>query len=66
MAASSIAENAVSGHGRRRLDHNDAVKNQVPKRERSSKSQGWGRGGPGWSGCHSRVLDYVELGDVND
>ncbi len=66
MASAGVAENSVSGHRRGRLDHDDAVKNQVPERERSSKAQGWGRGSPGWSGCHSRVLDYVELGNVND
>ena len=43
VASAGIAENAISGHGRGGLDHDDAVQNQVPKRERSAKAQGRGR-----------------------
>jgi hypothetical protein len=67
MAPTSIAEYPVGGHGRRRLDHDDAVKNQVPKRERSAKPQAWRGGGSstGRSSFHSRVVD-AEESDVNE
>ena len=44
VSSAGVAENAVGGHGRGGLDHDDAVQNQVPKRQRSAKpGSGGGR-----------------------
>ena len=50
VSLAGVAEYAISGHGRRGLNDDDAVKNQVPKRERSAQT---------WSGmgsCRGRVF----------
>src|SRR6185312_12173455 len=65
VTLASVTEHAISGHGSRRLDDDNAVKNQVPKRERSTKPQAGG-GRSVRSGFHSRVLDYAGAANVND
>ncbi len=44
MPVSAIADHSKQGHGCNRLDDNDAVNDQIPKRERTSEA-GYGRGG---------------------
>ena len=39
MSLPGVAEHAVSRHGRGRLNDDDAVKNQVPKRERAAQAR---------------------------
>ena len=66
MTLAGIAEYAISRHGGGRLDDDDAVKDQVPKGERSAKPHVGGGSGAGWSGFHSRVLNYAACSPVND
>ena len=40
MALAGVAEDSIRGHGRRGLDHNDAVHDQIPERERSPQARG--------------------------
>ena len=66
MSPGLLADDAVNRHRCGRLDDDDAVKNQVPKRERSAEARAGGGSSVRRSGCHSRVLDYAEAGNVND
>src|SRR5580658_8045696 len=50
----AIAAHAEHGQRRDRLNHDDAVKDQVPKSESSPQACG----SASRSGCHVRVLDY--------
>jgi hypothetical protein len=47
MSLAGVAENSICRHGRGGLDDDDAVKDQVPKRERAAKP---GRGDRGRRG----------------
>src|SRR5579859_4812071 len=42
-----IAKDTVGGHGRRGLNHDDAVKNEIPKSKRAAKPGSGHRGGGG-------------------
>ena len=57
VALAGVAENSVRRHGRRRLNHDDAVKDEVPKRQRAAEpGRGEGRRG---SIFHESLLNYA-------
>ena len=57
MAVAAVAQHAEHRHGRDWLNHDDAVKDEVPKSESSPQARG--RRSASGSGCHVRVLDYA-------
>ena len=57
VSVAAIAEHAEYRHRRDRLNHDDAVKDEVPKSQSPPKTRG--RRSASGSGCHVRVLDYV-------
>ena len=44
MALSLVAENSIGGHGRGRLNDDDAVHDQIPQRERAFQARGFNCG----------------------
>jgi hypothetical protein len=56
MPLASVAEDSIRRHGCSWLNDDDAVENQIPERERSSKSGGT-KGGIG-SGIHCEEGSY--------
>ena len=58
VSMTALAQHAEHRHRRHRLNDDYPVQNEIPKRERSSKTRPRADDACR-SGCHSRVLDYA-------